>query len=114
MGTSHAASGFGKGRFRRGAAFIAALLLTICGAQQATAAMINVTTTDQGVTNNQCSLQEAIYASVLRSSTAVRSTNPDVFYNTGCTAGTGDDTIMLPAGAVFTFNQSWDADRHNY
>ena len=66
-----------------------------------------------GVTSGQCSLQEAIYASEFKSNTAVQSTNPDVTYTTKCTAGTGDDTIVLPPGAVFTFDHFWDGDSHN-
>jgi hypothetical protein len=101
-------------RAQQWVARLAALLLTICGAQQATAATINVTTTQQGVSNapDQCSLQEAIYASEFKSNTAIRSTSPDVTYTTGCTAGTGDDTIVLPQ-AIFTFDHFWDGDSHN-
>src|SRR6516162_6279865 len=62
-----------------------------------TADTINVTTLQQGVINDptQCSLQEAIYAAEFKSNTAVSQTDPDVTYNTGCTAGTGDDIILL-------------------
>src|SRR5262249_22256639 len=75
-------------------ALVAALSLMMCCSQQsAVAATINVTTTQQGITNGQCSLQEAIYASEFRASTAIGSTNPDMTYTTGCTPGDGDDVI---------------------
>lgn len=96
-------------------ALAAALILIVCSSQQSRAQVtIQVNTTQQGVTNGQCSLQEAIYASELKSNKAVASTNPDTFYNTGCTAGTGNgDIIVLSPGAVYTFDHSWDADSHN-
>jgi hypothetical protein len=63
----------------------------------------------------QCSLQEAFYASEFKSNLAINSSNPEITYTTGCEAGTGNgDTIMLPPGAVFTFDHSWDQDSHNY
>ena len=47
-----------------------------------------------------------------KSNTAINATSPDTAYTTGCMAGTGDgDTIVLPAGAVFTFDHFWDGDR---
>jgi len=97
-------------------AAIAALILTVCIAQHSTAQVtIHVNTTQQGVTNVRlCSLQEAIYSSEFKASIAVGSTNPDTFYTTGCVAGTGKgDTIVLPPGAVFTFDHFWDGDSHN-
>jgi hypothetical protein len=73
-----------------------------------------VNTTQPGVTNGQCSLQEAIYATEFKSNTAIGATSPDSYYTTGCIAGTGNgDTIVLPAGAVFTFDVFWDGDAHN-
>jgi hypothetical protein len=107
---------FGQRRVRQQWAALAAVLaLTVGCPQQGAAATINVTTLQQGViaNPNQCSLQEAIYASEFKSSTAIRSTNPDVTYNTGCTAGTGDDIIVLAPGALYAFDQSWDEDAHN-
>ena len=114
MASSYTAPRFGRRRVRaqQWAAIFAVLILTICGAQQATAATIDVTTTDQGVTNGQCSLQEAIYASEFKSNKAVQSTSPDIFYDTGCTAGTGDDVIML-ARVLYEFDHFWDGDSHN-
>jgi hypothetical protein len=116
MTSSYTGSRFGQRRVRGQlwVALLVALTLTICGAQSATSATINVDTTQQGVTNGQCSLQEAIYASAFKSNRAVSQTSPDTFYDTGCTAGSGDDTIVLPpGGAVFTFTQFWDGDSHN-
>lgn len=100
---------------RQWAAVIAALILTVCIAQQSAAQVtIFVTTTQQGVTNGLCSLQEAIYSSEFKLNTAVRSTAPDTFYPTRCVPGSGNgDTIVLPAGAVFTFDHFWDGDAHN-
>jgi hypothetical protein len=115
MTSSSTASRFGQRRVRgrQWAARLAALILAICGAQQATAATILVNTPQQGVTNGQCSLQEAIYASELRSNKAVSSTNPDTFYDTGCTPGTGDDIIELTAGTLYAFDHAWEGDGHN-
>ena len=96
-------------------ALAAALILTACFGQRCTAQVtIQVNTTQQGVTNGQCSLQEAIYASEFKSNTAIGSTSPDTTYSTGCVAGTGNgDTIVLPPGAVFTFDHFWDGDANN-
>jgi hypothetical protein len=44
---------------------------------------------------------------------AISSTNPDVFYNTGCTAGTGEDTIVLAPGEHYRFDHFWEGDGHN-
>ena len=89
-----------------------ASILIACSTVQA--ATIQVNTTQQGVTNGLCSLQEAIYASELKSNRAINATAPDSFYTTGCAAGSADgDTIVLPAAAVFTFDHIWDGDAHN-
>src|SRR5262249_10652800 len=116
MTTSHTAPRFGRGRVRQQwVALAAVLVLTVCCPQQGAAqATIQVTTTQQGVTAGQCSLQEAIYASEFKSNTAISSTNPDVTYNTGCTAGGGDgDIIVLAPGALYDFDHFWDGDGHN-
>ncbi len=96
-------------------ALAAFLLLAFGAAHRAVAqATITVNTTQQGVTNGQCSLQEAIYATEFKSNTAIGATSPDSYYTSGCVAGTGNgDTIVLPAGAVFTFLNFWDGDAHN-
>jgi hypothetical protein len=93
----------------------AALILTVSIAQRSSAQVtIQVNTTQQGVTNGQCSLQEAIYSSEFKSNKAVGSTDPDTLYDTGCIAGTGNgDTISLLPGAVYTFDHAWDGDAHN-
>src|ERR1700722_12480764 len=60
-------------------------LLTLCFAQRSAAQVtIFVTTTQQGVTNGLCSLQEAIYSSEFKSNSAIGATDPDSSYNTGC------------------------------
>src|SRR5262245_7158798 len=101
MGISHTLNRFHQQRSALAAALI---LIADCSHQSAAGATINVTTTQQGVTNGQCSLQEAIYASQFKSNTAIISTSPDVTYTTGCTAGTGDDDIIVLApGALYAF-----------
>lgn len=81
------------------------------------AAVITVTTTVPGVNDDaQCSLQEAIYAANRDASTAPDPANLgdlDAFITTGCAAGSGADTILLPAGATFTM-QGPVADVLNY
>src|ERR1700729_3810286 len=79
----------------------------------AAASDIFVTTTQQGVTSGNCSLQEAIYSSEFQTNKAIDSTDPDHYYVTGCVAGTGNDTIVLPANAVLTFDHFWDGDAYN-
>jgi predicted outer membrane repeat protein len=97
------------------AASVVAVTLAICFAQYCAAGVtIQVNTTQQGGTVGQCSLQEAIYATELKTNEAIESTDPDSFYTTGCVAGTGNgDTIVLPPGDVFTFDHAWDEDAHN-
>ena len=89
-------------------------------AQTTSGARIFVTTTTQkigGIGTGGCSLQEAIYSSVLHSSffanyfgghgIAIDATDPDHFIATDCVAGTGNgDTIVLPSGGMFTFNST--------
>jgi hypothetical protein len=109
-------SPFAHGRTRgQQIAVAVVLILTMCFAQRSTAeaATIQVNTTQQGVTSGQCSLQEAIYASEFKANKAIASTDPDTVYTTGCTAGTGNDMIVLPAGAVFTFDHFWEGDSQN-
>jgi hypothetical protein len=82
-------------------------------------ATIVVTTTTQkigGQGTGGCSLQEAIYSANLHTNLAIDSINPDGtdhFVTTDCVAGTGDDTIVLPASSVFTMGSIID-DAHNY
>jgi uncharacterized repeat protein (TIGR01451 family) len=80
-------------------------------------ATIYVTTTVQKIGpigTGGCSLQEAIYSSVLHNSLdggahgiAIDATDPDHFITTECVMGTGSrDTIVLPSGGVFNFNST--------
>lgn len=68
----------------------------------ATGATIVVTDLTQKISDSGgCSLPEAIYAANFDRNIAIDATNPDHFVVTHCTPGNGDDTIVLPAGAVF-------------
>ena len=72
--------------------------------------MIPVTTVQQKITSTGgCSLQEAIYSANYDASVAVRfsGTNP-VIIPTQCVAGSGDDSIVLPAGALFQLSSIVD------
>jgi hypothetical protein len=60
-----------------------------------------------------CSLVEAIYSSDLQENLAIDTTSPDHFITTDCTAGGGNDTIVLPAGAVFKMSKFLDGDAYN-
>src|SRR5437868_5273043 len=109
--------------------FLAIASLTV-GSRQAIAqttsgARIYVTTTVQkigDVSTDGCSLQEAIYSSVLHDSLdggyhgiAIDATDPDHFIGTDCVKGTGNgDTIVLPNGAIFQLSTSLDGDAYNY
>ena len=88
--------------------------------RDAFAAKIYVTYPDQKVAGQGtggCSLQEAIYSSVLHDTLdgvhgiAIVSTDPDGFVTTDCVKGDGDDTIVLPTKGTMTMNAdvSWDA-----
>jgi hypothetical protein len=92
------------------AALILIWRLSLCGSAEA--AHIQVTTAQEGVTNGLCSLQEAIYSSEYQTNKAIDTSPPDHFYTTGCTPGSGSDTIELPAGAVFNFDFPW-LDAHD-
>ena len=97
------------------AAALASLVVTVTTAHAA--ATIYVTTTAQGINSDaECSLQEAIYAANLDESKApdpAQLANANAFIATACAAGSGDDTIVLPAGAVFTMSGPV-ADVYNY
>jgi CSLREA domain-containing protein len=68
----------------------------------ATGATIVVTDLTQKISDScGCSLPEAIYAANFDRNIAIDSTDPDHFVVTHCTPGNGDDTIVLPANAVF-------------
>ncbi|PYX90581.1 MAG: hypothetical protein DMG67_12590, partial [Acidobacteria bacterium] len=96
---------------------VGALLAVVCltmgppnaTAQTTSGARIYVATTVQrigDISTGGCSLQEAIYSSVLHDSLdggyhgiAIDETDPDYFITTGCAKGTGNgDTIVLPKG----------------
>jgi hypothetical protein len=66
----------------------------------------------QQVGGSGCSLVEAIYSANFDDNKAIDSTNPDHFITTECVKGTGDDTIVLPSGAVFRMSRIID-DEHN-
>lgn len=78
---------------------------------------ILVTTPDQGInSDSDCSLQEAIYAANLDANKApdpAHLHDPSAFITTGCLAGSGADTIVLPVGGIFTMQAPVD-DPDNY
>jgi hypothetical protein len=98
-------------------ALLALVALVVSVAPAAAAGVITVTTTVQGVnTDGECSLQEAIYAANRDASTAPDPADPgdpSAFITTACTAGSGDDTILLPASSTFTMTGPV-ADYSNY
>jgi hypothetical protein len=100
-----------------GVIVVLALVSLTAFAGTAGAATIAVTTTAPGVNDDaQCSLQEAIYSANLDASTApdpAHLSDPDAYVATGCAAGSGDDTVFLPPGGVFTM-QGPAADVLNY
>ena len=112
--------------------FLALITFATIGANSTVAASssgarIYVTTTTQkigGIGTGGCSLQEAIYSSVLHSSffanyfgghgIAIDATDPDHFIATDCVAGTGNgDTIVLPIGGTFNLTTYVDGDAYN-
>ncbi len=85
---------------RTAAAIVAiiAMLGTVGVPSRAQAATITVTTTNQEVNNDGlCSLQEAIFAANFDAAIAVDPSNLSNAIATGCTAGSGADTIVLAA-----------------
>src|SRR5689334_17499502 len=74
---------------------------------------IHVNTTDPGITDGLCSLQEAIYSAEFGTNIAISHTDQDITYTTGCEPGTGNgDTIVLQGGETYSFYKSWDGDAH--
>ena len=73
------------------------------GLHPASAGTIVVNSTQEGVVGNSatCTLQEAIFSANYDESFAIDPQHPTQFVATGCTAGSGDDIIELPQGAVF-------------
>src|SRR5205814_2974395 len=112
--------------------FLALISFAITGenstaAASGSGARIYVTTTVQKIgeiASGGCSLQEAIYSSVLHQSVtdtngiahgiAIDATDPDHFIATDCVAGTGNgDTIVLPSGGTFNLTTYLDGDAYN-
>jgi hypothetical protein len=93
-------------KFAAGMALILALLLPGF-AQRSSAAIIYVTTLQDGVGTGSCSLKEAIYSSNLQTNMAISYYYQDASANffpamvtTQCVPGSGNDIIVLPAGQV--------------
>src|SRR5260221_5727345 len=85
--------------------FLASLFMALAGfTGKPAGAAILVTTTEQKVSaDGDCSLQEAIFAANFDVNQAISPVAPDLtsFIPTNFTAGSGDDTIELQAGAVY-------------
>lgn len=85
--------------------------------RDAAAATIFVTTTQQKISDSGgCSLQEAIWASRLQLSAAIAGYDDNgnaTTVATQCTAGTGDDVIVLPSKATLSMT-CWTQDADNY
>lgn len=87
---------------------LALMFLMASFARPASAAIIYVTTLQDGIGTGYCSLKEAVYSSLLQSNTAIAryndafTANPNtpVFVTTQCVPGTGNDIIVLPPGQV--------------
>ncbi len=73
---------------------------------------IYVNNASHTIPSGGCNLREAIYAANFDSNIAIQSTDPDIFVATGCAAGNGHDTIVLPAGLDLPFDTIVD-DAHN-
>jgi len=85
--------------------------LLLIWAHDARGAIIPVTTTDQKIDGRVgCSLQEAIYSANFDSNVAITgySGSTPIEVVTQCVAGSGDDIIVLPAGAVLQMNKIID------
>ena len=95
-------------------------LLCVAFAGSGFAATIYVTTEVPGIGTGACSLQEAIYSSVLHDTLdgthgiAIDATDPDHFISTGCVMGDGNDTIVLPTDGLITMSQDLDGDAYNF
>jgi hypothetical protein len=102
---------------RTNAVLFASLLGLIAG--DASAARILVTTEDPGIGTGACSLQEAIYSSILHDTLdgtrgiAIDATDPDHFITTQCVLGDGNDTIVLPTKGMLTMKKYLDGDAYN-
>jgi uncharacterized repeat protein (TIGR01451 family) len=85
-------------------------LLTFIPVARAAGAIVVNTTTQSINADASCSLQEAIYSANLDANIAPDPAHPGGidFVTTGCASGSGDDTIVLPAGGVFAISQPID------
>jgi hypothetical protein len=99
---------------------IIAALIIGGSVRAATAATIFVTITDERISSGPgCSLQEAIYSSVLHATfdgthgVAIDATDPDDFIPTQCELGTGNDTIVLPTNGLLQMSTTLDGDAYN-
>jgi len=95
---------------RRIASSAVALAIVFAGARPVAGAVIPVTTVEQKISSaGGCSLQEAIYSANYDASVAVQYVGTTaVLIQTQCVAGSGDDSIVLPAGAVFQLSKIVD------
>ncbi len=106
-------------RSGRWGALATALLFTLAfaqpGAAQTGSFILVTTTADKISSTGGCSLKEAIYSANFSNNVAVDSINTDGtdhLIPTGCVAGTGDDTIVLPSSAVLQMS-TVTIDAHN-
>jgi hypothetical protein len=88
-------------------------------ASTAQGSTIHVNTTAPGINGDAfCSLQEAIYSANFDTNTFVDPAHPgDPAITTACASGKGSDTIALPDGAIFLFNNVASSivdDPYNY
>ena len=101
---------------RRWGTLATILVFTLGFAQRMAASIIEVTTIEDKISGTGgCSLKEATYSSTFGNNVAVDSINSDGsdhFITTGCVAGTGDDTIVLPTGATLQLS-TIPFDSHN-
>jgi hypothetical protein len=94
-------------RRRQRALISVAFPLVTClhlAAGDAAGAIIQVTTTQQKISaSGGCSLQEAIFSANLDNNVAIAgySGSTPIEVTTQCVPGSGDDIIVLPAGALF-------------
>ena len=85
------------------------LLMAGLGARDAAAAVIFVTKLPQDTGGFGCSLQEAIYSANFDENLAISGYGSDddapLYYDTVCVAGSGDDVIVLPTGALLELSR---------
>src|SRR5258706_6967254 len=98
----------------RGCAWLAAIVLVMLGAIERAAAegaIIFVTSLADKINDHGgCSLKEAILSA--NGDTNFIFTSPTTGFFTGCVAGSGDDTIVLPVGQFISLNHIVE-DRDN-